>query len=88
MTDGTRQHLTTISDRNKAAFLVASGHEVFFEPCSDGRVNFQFIISPELYELSESYNRNALIPVLTYVSAQRQLTDAIHDYRQRYVARR
>jgi len=88
MKDRTGQTLITISDRNKAAFLVALGHKVSFEPDSGGRLNFQFYAGQAFYEASEAYSCNAVVPVMNFVTAQRQLTDAIHDYRQRIAVRR
>ena len=86
MVTETRQP-TIFSDRNLSAFLRAKGHEVFFSPRRAGHLDFEFISTPQLMADVQSFNQNPNIPVLTFLSAQRELTDAIRDHRNRGGAR-
>lgn len=74
---------TTISERSLAAYLRARGHEVFYSPRNSGHLDFEFILTPRLIADIKAYNQNPPIPVLTFLSAQRELTDAIRDHRSR-----
>lgn len=74
---------TTISDRNLAAYCRARGHEVGYSPRHAGHLDFEFILTPQLIADIQAYNQNPPIPVLTFLSAQRELTDAIRDHRNK-----
>lgn len=82
MTTETRQS-TTISDRNLSAWLLAKKHEVGYSPRNNGHLDFVFIITPQLLADIQAYNQNPVIPVLSFLSAQRELADAIRDHRNR-----
>lgn len=82
MTTETRP-TTTISDRNLAAYLRAIGHEANYSPRQNGHIDFVFVISDFLLANIQAYNQNPPIPVLSFLSAQRELTDAIRDHRNR-----
>jgi hypothetical protein len=74
---------TTISDRSLAAYLRAKRHEVGYSPRHNGHLDFEFILTPQLMADIQAFNQNPTIPVLTFLSAQRELTDAIRDHRNR-----
>ena len=74
---------TTTSDRSLSAFLKARGHDPHYSPRPSGHLDFEFILSPKLLADIDDYNKNANVPVLTFLTAQRLLTDAIRDHRHR-----
>ena len=74
---------TIISNRNLAAFLSSRGHDVSFVPRNAGHLDFEFGNTAQLRYDIQSFNQNPPVPVLTFLSAQCELTDAIRDHRNR-----
>lgn len=83
----TRQ-TTTLSDRSLSAFLMARGHEVQYFPRPTGHLDFEFYLTIELQADIQAFNLNTPIPVISFLIAQRQLTDAIRDHRYRCAGRK
>jgi len=66
-----------------SSYLRAKKHEVNYSPRQNGHLDFVFFITPQLLADIQAYNQNPPIPVLSFLSAQRELTDAIRDHRNK-----
>lgn len=80
----TTPRFVTVSDRNKACFLLAHHFQIEFVNSPCGRLDFRFPWSPDLDEAIAAYNCNRSVLVQDFLAAQRQISDAIRDRRDRY----
>lgn len=71
-----------ISDRSKAAYLVAHGFIVSFVNRPGGQLDFSFSWTPEIEEAIRDYALNRQVQVQSFLTAQRMLSDAIRDHRR------
>lgn len=73
----------TIRDRNLIAFLLVAGLQADFIPRSDNGLDADFQLSPELDNACKAYMSNCSIPVQSFISACRLISDRIRDHRNR-----
>lgn len=73
---------TIVRDRNKIAYLIACGFQCDFIPRGDDGLDAEFPTSNVLEAASMAYVLNQAIPVQSFISACRYISDAIRDHRQ------
>lgn len=72
-----------VRDRNRIAFYIALGFTCDFVPRPDGRLDGEFQICEELEKAAQAFNQNYPVPVQSFTSACRFISDAIQNHRQR-----
>lgn len=72
-----------IRDRNNIAYLLVNGHNCEFVSNSNGGLDAEFVLTPELEISNLDYMGNRGVPVQSFVAACKYLGDRIREYRQR-----
>lgn len=75
----------TIRDRNLMAFLMTNGFKLNFIPRSDHGLDAEVAWSKELDTACQDYRGNRDVPVQTFISSCRFISDRIRDQRKRGV---
>lgn len=79
----TKLTTVTITDRSKAAFLKAHRFQMKYVGTA-GHIDFSFQWSPELDKAINDYNCNRTVLVQDFLTAQREISDAIRNSRQQW----
>lgn len=76
------QHFIAVRERNQIVAFIAWGFSCTFTPRTDGGLDGEFELTPELEKAILGYHQNAPVPVQNFISASRYVSDAIHEHRK------
>lgn len=71
----------TVTDRNETKYLIAIGFKATSVPRGKFMLDFIFEASEKLFEARKDFSLNAAVPVISFISASREVDKQIADYK-------